>query len=488
MKRSAAGTNPLEYAAMACLGFRVRWWLPGAVAALVSMTDLPAAMARPLEAPTSIALGRRRRVDLVFPAPAGTGAVQSMVNVGKVQKLKVDGQRVRLRYVLPRNRSPQELLLLLYRDRGPAQLHRVALLGRTRLPISAKPGSQLTLRYGGTELLRKMGGRRHRRFRLVIPPGVDAVRVTVVDRKGETTEQSVKVTRPSYPRLLVLLRPEQNSPSAPHFRAVVVVAEARRGSAPDISVVAPEDADRASKTINPQRVASGRYEAELTPYTLGAYRLKAVLGDETKLSEPVQARFALPKPIVAATTKPVATIERPSAPKIAPRRFFFDLSLAGGLLHNTGRLVSPLVSFSAGASYRFGRLGSLGLRFGAGFARATQTVPAPVGLADAEAGVSLIPLSLGPFYRGPVSWPVVPYALVAFALQLARSNSEAAWAENEAQLHVAPGFLAQLGAELPLGAVAIFTQGGFLYAKVDEADVKLLAGGIVAQLGVRLRL
>ena len=474
---------------MTCLGFHARWWLQVAVAALVVLTALPAALARPLEAPTSIALGRRRRVDLVFPAPAGTGAVQSLVNVGKVQKLKVDGQRVRLRYVLPRNHSPQELVLLLYRDVGPVKLHRVALLGRTRLPISAKPGSQLTLRYGGQELVRKMGGRRRRRFRLVIPPGVDAVRVTVVDRKGETTEQSVKVTRPSYPRLLVLLRPGQNSPSAPHFRAVVVVAEPRRGSAPEISVVAPEGADESSKTVHAQRVATGRYEAELTPYTLGAYRLKAVLGDETKLSEPVQARYALPKPVVAPTTKPVATIERRSAPKAAaPRRFFFDLSLAGGLLHNTGRLVSPLVSFSAGASYRFGALGSLGLRLGAGFARATQTVPAPAGLADAEAGVSLIPLSLGPFYRGPDRWPVVPYASVAFALQLARSNSEAAWAENVAQLHIAPGFLAQLGAELPLGVVAIFAQGGFLYAKVDEADIKALAGGIVAQLGVRLRL
>ena len=152
-------------------------------------------------------------------------------------------------------------------------------------------------------------------------------------------------------------------------------------------------------------------------------------------------------------------------------------------------MLTVMPSLAIGAAYRLGAAGSLGLRFGLGFAKASQDIEASAaGLADAEASLILLPLSLEAVYRGPPHWPVVPYTAAGFMLQLAFSSQSAPYAAERRTLETAPGVAARLGVELPLLSrrLAPFAEAAFLFSRIDSDDVEGLAGGLLFSLGLRV--
>jgi hypothetical protein len=465
--------------------------LLGEAAALAQTAGGATAQDRPAltGAPKRIVLGARRWLKLTLARLPGEGEPQLTLNVGKLRRVKElpDG-RLSFRIRLPRKRSPQELMLLARRPSGPIYVYRLPLLGRTRVRIRAKPRSTITFRYANQQLDKPMGRRRARRFRLVVPPGVDKVRVEVVAPDGTKNERDVKVKRPSYQRLLLGAAPVTNSSARPRFEIAAALAEGKkREERPTLEVRAPAGQWR---TLPARIEGDGTLRATLLPRTRGEHRLRLTFaGQSQELA--LQAAHAVPLPVsrpAVVTTRPTSRPTSREVPTPEASRWALDVSLAAGLLYNTGELLSPAFALGVGVSYSLGSAGALGLRFGAALAWDSQTIAGPPGFDDAESSIFVIPLTLGPFYRGPASWPVVPYGGVAFALQLVVASSEASFTEERISTEVSPGVLGFAGAELPLGLVAPFLEAGFLYSRVESADVELLAGGLLVLAGARLYL
>jgi hypothetical protein len=68
---------------------------------------------------------------------------------------------------------------------------------------------------------------------------------------------------------------------------------------------------------------------------------------------------------------------------------------------------------------------------------------------------------------------------------LAHSSATAEFMEDQAQTDVTVGILGMAGAERKLGPGRVFLQAGFQWGRLESAELKLLAGGVVVEGGYR---
>jgi hypothetical protein len=178
--------------------------------------------------------------------------------------------------------------------------------------------------------------------------------------------------------------------------------------------------------------------------------------------------------------------EQPSEKEDAgPRKLRGVAGVAVGMIHNTGAFFSPRASLELGLDYRLPR-GWIGLRALAGVSGASQTIEGPTGLEDADSKVFLVPVGGGITYMLPLSH-FTPYISVGLFAQLVFASSVADYVDEQ-QSHVALGVLGQVGAERRLGPGLVFLQTGFLWSRIDDPRLELLAGGVIVEAGYRFQL
>jgi hypothetical protein len=184
----------------------------------------------------------------------------------------------------------------------------------------------------------------------------------------------------------------------------------------------------------------------------------------------------------AVVVKP-APVEPPPPPP-APSPWRWNVSLATGLVHNTGDLVSPRFTLEAGVSYAL-PIGVVGVRLTAGVGWSGQDVPVGDGLSPAAASLVMVPVGLLLSYRLPTG-RLSPYAAAGPVALLARTTSEGEHTGERRSSHATIGLMALLGARLELGPGGMFVQAGYQHGRFDEPELELLAGGLVVEAGYRL--
>ena len=461
-----------------------------------------------LGAPARVVLGSRQQLNVQLRELPGEGPVRTALNVGAVARVLERVRGVSLRLRLPRRRSPQELVLLVHRLHGPVYLYRIALSGRTSLPIRTRPHSRVWLQIGNRTVKRTMGARHRRWLELTIPPGVDNVHVRVVDNAGLTTERDVAVRRPAYRRLALAARELSPGAGATVYELVAAVAEPAAGPV-HFEVVGPS-AEPTRVTVSAQQPVPGRWVAQWRPSASGKYRVIARLGSERReLALGVAFRAANSQPSSLATSAaPLPAGARPlrrspvptgTLPKPGPRRdrlsvakrpsrWRVSFGLGAGLVHNLGATLVPQLVLSVDLVWRWQRAGALGLRLEGGVSWSSERVVAPAPLPSAEVATLWFPVRLGLFYRAPERWPLVPYGGLAFVLQGLRSTSRADYAETSAQSEWVPGIAAFAGGELALWRLLPYVEVSWAHVPVGTSLVRGQTGGIGVQLGLRLRL
>ncbi|HOX11675.1 MAG TPA: NfeD family protein, partial [Spirochaetales bacterium] len=166
---------------------------------------------------------------------------------------------------------------------------------------------------------------------------------------------------------------------------------------------------------------------------------------------------------------------RPSAFKTGPEqgvRLQGDIGLSAGLLHNLRAFVGPLIALEVGLDYPL-LAGRLGVRVFGGFSRGSQSISGKNGLPDARSTVILVPVGGALVYKlSRVT--LSPYVLVGALAQIVRTSNTADYVGERLRYDVTPGVVALLGIEPHLGPGRIFLQAGYLWSKIDNADVELL--------------
>jgi hypothetical protein len=314
--------------------------------------------------------------------------------------------------------------------------------------------------------------------------------VEVIDAKGMETQKTVPIEVAPYNPLAIAVEPPQSRARRPVVRLTVATAEIGLGGV-ELQVRPPGARETESASIPLEKSGDDRWTAtwmldEKAPR--GSYVLLArIPGDPQALRA---ARFSWEEE-PAAAPPPLVRKQEEQAPEEAVERGFFqelswDLSLAGGLMHNIGELVSPRISVEAGADHALGP-GRLGARLMLGVAWDSQEI---TGQGRAEATTSsilLLPMGVGVSYRLPLG-PITPHATAGPLVQLVRTRNEGSSTGLVSRSDVTFGVVGQLGASLRLGPGGLLLQGGYQWSLLDNDDVKLQAGGLFVEAGYRLQL
>jgi hypothetical protein len=318
-----------------------------------------------------------------------------------------------------------------------------------------------------------------------VPPGVATGQVEVVDVKGLTKSKQAEIRRPSYNLLSIAVRPETSRVPTPSFEITVAVAEPR-------SKPLKVEVSKGETTVEVKMIetSQGRWSGTWAPERRrrpeeGEWRVRAAMpGVQASTVATAVKVLAPPKPAVVEKKMPPIK-PRPAVPTAGPRRLRWNVALATGLVHNTGDLVSPHIGAEVGADYPLGP-GRIGARLFVGFAWASQDVPL-AGHEPAEASVLLAPMGVGITYGVPkLWWRLSPYAMAGLVAQVVRSRSESEQTGQRARSDVALGGLWLGGVGLALGPGDLFLQLGYLWSRVDNQDLELLAGGVLLGTGYRL--
>jgi hypothetical protein len=163
-----------------------------------------------------IILGRTESTVVHFFVEEDEGAqdrpLQVSVNVGKFGDITREGRgHYRAVYVPPATRFPQVALVAVWRETGPdagIDFFRIPLNGVTRLPVTTRPRSKVTVGVGTA----KFGpvdadGKGEAVVTLVVPPGVVEAAVSAVDKLGSETRGNTAINVPPYNRLTAALVP-----------------------------------------------------------------------------------------------------------------------------------------------------------------------------------------------------------------------------------------------------------------------------------------
>lgn len=147
--------------------------------------------------------------------PPGSGEDRPLrlsANVGSFGEITKDSLGLyRAVYVPPTTKFPQVAYIAVWRETGPdapIELLRLPLYGRTRLPLGATKGTELTVKVGemqyGPVLVDQ---RKTAEVPVIVAPGVNAASVTAKSPDGTVSTRDVEVTVPPYNRLTAALVP-----------------------------------------------------------------------------------------------------------------------------------------------------------------------------------------------------------------------------------------------------------------------------------------
>lgn len=462
-----------------------------------SATPAATIATRVKSAPSPIVLGQAAEAVIEVTDLPGAGPIAAGVNVGEVKTLEVLDDRVRIVYRLPGQHYPQRLCLLLVRTRETDPRRRVhvvrlPMLARTSVPITTRRNSQVTLRIGAQTFGPQGSGPTGRlRLAVVVPPGVSSGEAVAIDEKGLETRRQIEIRQKAY-STLALVATQPGSASAP---IAIAIAASDPLAAPPTLVVEAEWASepREEATPLPLTAVADHWTARWTPGLALAGRrftLRAATGD-SRASATLTLPEA-PRPIArpaAGPTPPRAVLRAREPRATAPGRLRYNLSLAAGLLHNTGALLSPRLTAELGADYPVGR-GRLGGRLLVSASWSSQEVPLRAGaraLPPASARVLLVPIGALVSYRIPLR-VVSPYVAAGVIAQLVRSDATGDAVGEPRRVDVTLGALGLLGASLELGRGQLFLQAGYQHSRVDNEAVELLAGGAIVEAGYRIEL
>ncbi|MCA9670749.1 MAG: hypothetical protein KC503_34370, partial [Myxococcales bacterium] len=179
---------------------------------------------------------------------------------------------------------------------------------------------------------------------------------------------------------------------------------------------------------------------------------------------------------------------RPATPARSPSesRLQVALGVSSGVMHNLGALVSPRFGLELGGDYAL-PVGRIGLRLALGLSFASQRIDV-AGAEDAQttSQLWLVPTAVMLTYalrRGRFA----PYVAGGVVAQVVRASSDGALSGRLVETSLSWGGRWLLGLGLQLGPGDVFVQAGYQYGRVTREDLELLAGGLLLDVGYRLR-
>jgi hypothetical protein len=430
--------------------------------------------------PKPIVLGDAGQVSLTITGLDGEGAVQARANVGRVTSIHTAGATARLRYTPPEDTFPQILCLLLWREPGRAAVIRLPMLARTVLPVRTKPNAQVTLTVGDRVFGPRSSGRTGKfKISVVVPPGVSHYRAEAISRSGLATTKKVRIQQPPYNTLTLGVSPPAGKLPGARFR--VVVASAVPTTQRPILSAAREGGGSTPLVVKPD--GAGRWSGRWAPNAGGSWTVRATL-PERPLSATAVAVAVEPPPKPKPKPRPKP---RPRVARATPGfwgALRWTVGLTGGVMHNTGELMSPRFSLEGGADHTVG-FGRLGVSLHLGLGWGGKEIALDGG--PTAATVALVPIGVLAGYRVPLG-RLAPFVAVGPLAQVVSYQSDGPDTGSVKRSSVAVGVLALVGTRLAVGPGALLIRGGYQHSRFDERDVTMLAGGVLIEAGYGVEL
>jgi hypothetical protein len=327
------------------------------------------------------------------------------------------------------------------------------------------------------------GSRGRVRVPVLVGPGVTNATVEVTDKAKLTSSKNVRIRQPEYEHLAAVAIPSQVSDERVRVRVAVAAA-----SQEILGITVSADGEE----LSVRELAEGLWEAEWAPHERPAdgdhgliVRAEGPVSSEQRLTVQVLPVGSDAPPAPDPTkARSIARVKRRPPP--AARRWRGIVGAGVGLTSNLGDLLAPRITAEAGIDYELS-WGIIGPRLLFGVSWAQQDLGDPAPLSQAEGAVLLVPIAAGITYRYPARI-VEPYATAAFVAQLVRTRTSGDGISERVRHDLAPGFSIAAGVSRPLGPGHLFLQAGYLFSRVEEQEIKLLAGGLVLDVGYRISL
>jgi hypothetical protein len=182
--------------------------------AVIALPEVAGAAAPEVRAePARVLLGRDTSVTLEVRVPEGSGPVRAAASSGSFAQAVVEGGPVRsFQWTPPEVRYPLAAFLLFWVEGGEAPpevaVVRIALVGRTDMPITTDPGAEVVVELDGLRFGPVKANRRGKALVPVeVPPGVEQARVLAT--RGELkTDRLAPIEVPPHKPLVAVLMPE----------------------------------------------------------------------------------------------------------------------------------------------------------------------------------------------------------------------------------------------------------------------------------------
>ncbi|MBL8957622.1 MAG: hypothetical protein JNK82_43005 [Myxococcaceae bacterium] len=163
-----------------------------------------------------VLLGKTESVGVTITLDEPPGAevrpLRVAVNVGSFSPVQRKGPgKYTTTYVPPATRFPQVALVAVWRETGaeaPIEFLRIPLYGSTKLPVGAKPGSEVTAEVGDLSFgPMKVDADGRVDVPISVPPGLRDVGVKVKDPRGGVGNKKIGIEVPPYNRVTAALVP-----------------------------------------------------------------------------------------------------------------------------------------------------------------------------------------------------------------------------------------------------------------------------------------
>lgn len=163
-----------------------------------------------------VLLGKTESVGVTITLDEPPGAevrpLRVAVNVGTFSPAeRVAPGRYKTTYLPPATRFPQVALIAVWRETGaeaPIEFLRIPLYGSTKLPVGAKPGSEVTAEVGDLSFGPVKVDRDGKvDLPISVPPGLNEVAVKVKEPKGGLANKKIAIEVPPYNRVTAALVP-----------------------------------------------------------------------------------------------------------------------------------------------------------------------------------------------------------------------------------------------------------------------------------------
>ncbi len=217
-----------------------------------------------------VLLGKTESVGVTITLDEPQGAevrpLRVAVNVGSFSPVQRKGPgKYTTTYVPPTTRFPQVALVAVWRETGPEapiEFLRIPLYGSTKLPVGAKPGSEVTAEVGDLSFgPMKVDSDGRVDVPISVPPGLRDVAVKVKDPRGGIGNKKIGIEVPPYNRVTAAL--------VPHAIVADGASEARLDVFYDLGGAdVPPSRIKVSATIGEvrlERAESGRYVYRYRP-------------------------------------------------------------------------------------------------------------------------------------------------------------------------------------------------------------------------------